>query len=126
MIKYQGYVWPHNGEPCTGKYLKPGMILKTDIRDMNGHLLLGADTELTERHLYVFRTWGVLEVDIKDVTEEEVEALVTENIDPEALRKAEADLAEIFRHAEQDHPFMKELFLFCSLRRVRLASDDNV
>lgn len=106
-------------------YLQPGMILNSDVKDLNGCLLLGAETELTEKHIYIFRTWGITEADIKGVTEEDVEALVTEEVDPVRLKEAEVELNEIFRHTERSHPAIKELFRLCSLRNARYGSKNN-
>lgn len=34
------------------------MVVGADVQDRHGRLLLGAGTELTRKHLMVFRTWG--------------------------------------------------------------------
>jgi len=105
-------------------YLKPGMVLNSDVRDINGRLILGAAAELTDKHLYIFRSWGVTEADIKGVTEEEVDAMETEEIPPLILEKAEKKLSEIFHHTDHNHPVIKELFRFCTLREARLISNE--
>jgi hypothetical protein len=106
------------------EYLKEGMILNSDVKDINGRLILGAEAVLTEKHLYIFKSWGVTEADIKGITEEEVDVLVTEEIPPLILEKAEKKLGEIFRHTDHNHPVIKELFRFCTLREARLISNE--
>jgi hypothetical protein len=105
-------------------YLQPGMILNSDVKDINGRLLLGAEAELTEKHLYIFRVWGITEADIKGVTEEDVNDLVTEEVDPVILKEAERELNKIFLHTDQNHPAIKELLRYCALRKVRHVSGE--
>jgi hypothetical protein len=108
------------------EYLKEGMILNSDVKDINGRLILGAEAVLTEKHLYIFKSWGVTEADIKGITEEEVDVLVTEEIPPPILEKAEKKLGEIFRHTDHNHTVIKELFRFCTLREARLISNEII
>ncbi len=105
-------------------YLKPGMILNSDVKDINGRLLLTGGTELIEKHLCIFRAWGVTEADIQGLTDQDVEAFVTGKIDPLILEKAEKDLSEIFRHTDCNHPAIKELFRLCVLRKACHASEE--
>lgn len=44
--------------------LNPGMVLSRDVCDRKGRVLLPAGAELTEKHLRIFQTWGVVEADI--------------------------------------------------------------
>lgn len=45
----------------------PGMVLAVDARDMSGRLLLAAGGEVTPKHLKIFKTWGVTEVDVQEM-----------------------------------------------------------
>jgi hypothetical protein len=101
------------------EYVKPGMKLNSDVMDRNGRLLLNAGIEITERHLHIFRTWGITEVDIHGITEEQVVPDPAENVDPEILQKIETELNDIFRHTDRNHPAIKELFRLCALRKIR-------
>ncbi|MEW6115882.1 MAG: hypothetical protein AB1553_03160 [Nitrospirota bacterium] len=100
-------------------YVKPGMKLNSDVKDRNGRLLLNAGIEITERHLHIFRTWGITEVDIHGITEEQVVPDPTENVDPQVLRNIDVELNDLFRHNDRHHPAIKELFRFCTLRKIR-------
>lgn len=102
-------------------YLRPGMILNSDVKDINGHLLLTSKTEITEKHLHVLRAWGITEVDVKGITKEDVETMITRDIDPVVLERAEDELSRIFRHTDRLHPAMKEIFRFCAIRKARSA-----
>ncbi|MEW6569702.1 MAG: hypothetical protein AB1390_00795 [Nitrospirota bacterium] len=107
-------------------YLKPGMVLNSDVRAINGRLLLLAETELTEKHICIFKAWGITEVDVKGVTEKDVETFFTEQVDPVILIEAEKELKEIFRHTNRDQPAMRELFRSCTQRKARHESGQIV
>lgn len=104
------------------EYLKPGMTLNSDVKDRNGCLLLGAKTALTEKHIHIFRTWGVAEVDIEGVTEEDVMPAMVEQLDPAVLQSVETELNGLFRHVDRGHPAARELFRLCTLRKIRQLS----
>lgn len=44
--------------------LAPGMVVKNDIEDRNGRVLLNQGTVLESHHLRILKMWGVYEVDI--------------------------------------------------------------
>ena len=44
--------------------LEAGMVLKADVRDRSGRLILPSGAELAEKQIRIFRTWGVTEADI--------------------------------------------------------------
>jgi hypothetical protein len=98
--------------------LIPGMLLAADVRDRNGRLLLKAGTELTDKHLYILRTWGTVEADIAgaDVSQECTSGICA--IDPEILAGIEAELTPLFRHTDLTHPAIRELL---QIRIVREA-----
>jgi hypothetical protein len=96
-----------------------GMLLAADVHDRNGRLLLGAGSELTDKHIYIFRTWGVVEADIDGVEEDDDSHRFSEAIDPELWAAAEAEIKPLFRHADLDHPGMNQLLHLSILRRVQ-------
>ena len=104
------------------EYLKPGMVLNSEVRNHSGRLLLNAGTEITERHIYIFRTWGITEVDIQGVSREDIAPEESGHADPAILGEAEDELRGIFRFTDREHPAIKELFRLCTLRKVRTLS----
>ena len=89
--------------------VKPGMVLAKEARDMNGRILLAAGTELTEKHLRVFRIWGVSEVDVQGIEHQDVVAEATAHVEPTSLRDAEEKAAQLFALTERSHPAIAEL-----------------
>jgi hypothetical protein len=103
--------------------LAPGMILGADVRDRSGRLLLGTGTELSERHLFILRTWGVVEVEIAGAQEGGDDSKSANTIDPALWAAIERKIAPLFRHADNSHPAIKELMC---MRILREASDGKL
>jgi predicted transcriptional regulator len=99
--------------------IRPGMVLATDVRDRNSRVLLTAGNELTDKHIKIFKMWGVTEADIQGVAHEDVEAQEAAALDPELLRKADLVTQELFTHAGSEHSAIKELVRLSTMRRVR-------
>jgi hypothetical protein len=99
--------------------LQVGMVLAADAAARNGRVLLRAGTTITEKHLHIFRAWGVTEADVEGVTRQDVVAEAQAQIDPQALERAQSLVRERFRHANAAHPFMAELRRLCLLRIVK-------
>ena len=98
--------------------LAPGMILGADIRDRSGRLLLGAGTELSERHLYILRTWGVIEVEIAGADDNKEDLKSGKSVDPALWAAVEREITPLFRHADNNHPAIKELMRMRILREA--------
>jgi len=99
--------------------LAEGMLLAADTHDRNGRLLLTQGTELTNRHIRMFMTWGILKVDIQDYDEPLSETSDSDEIAPELLQKAEEELKLLFRKNDLSYPAMAELFQHCLIRKAR-------
>lgn len=98
--------------------LTSGMILAADVHDRSGRLLLGGGSELNQKHLVIFRTWGVSEVDIAGTVESDGHSSLPADVSPEDLALAEQLLEPIFRLTDREHPAMKEIFQLAALRKV--------
>jgi hypothetical protein len=103
--------------------LVPGMVLRTAVCDRLGRLLLPEAAELSEKHLKIFRTWGIAEVDVVGSSHEGASTppATDPQIDPERLARAEADVLPRFVHADTEHPAVRELMRLCIEREARNA-----
>ncbi len=99
-------------------HLQPGMIVNSDVITNLGRLLLPAGTEITGKHLHVFRTWGITEVDIKSVTKQDITAVDAVQINPALLQEVETELNGLFHHTDREHPFINKLYRLCITRKV--------
>ena len=98
--------------------IETGMVLAGDVHDRTGRMLLGAGAELTQKHLVIFRTWGVLEADIAGQGDDEAASQIPADVDPVELAAAEQELAHLFQHANRTHPAIIELMRLAALRKV--------
>jgi hypothetical protein len=98
------------------------MVLKSNVCDRSGRLLLPEGVELTEKHLQVFRAWGVVEAEIVGDSDSDGGVPGAEEIDPAALAAAELLVKPLFLHNDPEHPAIKELLRICIARKALHAS----
>jgi len=99
--------------------LSPGMVLKRNVTDRSGRLLLPSGATLEEKHLNIFRMWGVMDVEVTDEAEPESGAdPVAQELDPELLAQATAEVQRIFAHNDPEYPAIRELIRICIRRRA--------
>ncbi|MBJ6724987.1 hypothetical protein [Geomesophilobacter sediminis] len=102
--------------------LAAGMVLQQQVCDRSGRMLLPAGEALNDRHLHIFRMWGVVEVEI--VGEEIASDAEQDEIppDPELHARERAVVEELFAHNDPNHPAIKELMRVCIHRRIARAA----
>lgn len=98
--------------------LEAGMVLSDDVHDRTGRLLLGAGAELTQKHLHIFRTWGVAKANIAGDYAEDAAPALPDNVDSSMLAAAEEALKPLFSHANLEHPALKEILRLAALRKA--------
>ncbi len=99
--------------------LEAGMVLAKNVQDRNGRVLLGAGAELTQKHLTIFRTWGVSAVDVTGSDEVSNELSLPTEIDAATLDAAEKSLLPHFSHCGIEHPAIRELLRLVAIRKIR-------
>ena len=99
--------------------LIPGMVLASDVRDRSGRLLLTGGTELNDRHLYILRTWGIIEAEVAGEEEDPECPELANAISPELWSAIEGEITPFFRHADITHPAMKELLRMRIMKKAR-------
>lgn len=98
--------------------LEAGMTLAKDVHDRAGRLLLGAGVELSQKHLTIFRTWGVMEVDIVGSEDGDQSIHLPAEVTHEQLDAAMTALAPLFRNSDLEHPVMRELLRLAAVRKA--------
>ena len=99
--------------------ITPGMILAQDVEDSQGRVLLRGGMELTERHIRIMKTWGVVDADIKDISSQEAEDQSMAQLDPVLLKKAELKADQLFKQSNLNHPVVHELYRQWVLRHIQ-------
>jgi hypothetical protein len=99
--------------------LAQGMILASDVLDRSGRLLLKTGTELTDRHLYILRTWGIIEADIVGTEDNHADSATDKSIDPVLWSTLEDKIKPLFLHADLSHPAIYGLLRMRIQREAR-------
>lgn len=108
--------------------LKEGMTLAQDVKDMNGRLLLRSGVVLLDRHITLFKSWGITEVElVDDSAASNAPAAVSdgkadsqEQIRRAAKAAAEAHLFKLFSANDLKDPMICEFFTLCVARKAKL------
>jgi hypothetical protein len=101
--------------------IETGMILSSDVKDRGGRALLKAGLELTEKHLKIFKTWGITHIEIEgDETTTSLQTII--NAHPELEAAAQQAAEDQFRHTDPDHPFFKELNALWIQRHIKVLA----
>lgn len=102
------------------KHLEPGVILSEDVKDANGRMLLNSGATVTEKHLKIFKTWGVTEISILgEGLDENDNDLELADISPELLQKITQQIDELFIHCDQNHPVYTELITHIKIKLAK-------
>jgi HD-like signal output (HDOD) protein len=105
--------------------IEPGMVLAADLKDRSGRFLLSKGVKISEKHLKIIKTWGVVEADIDGITEEDINEKQTADIDPLILEAAQRVERNRFIHADLDHKAVRHLFTICVRRRAEMLEADK-
>ncbi len=92
--------------------LEPGMILKTDVFNMDGEVLFSKGVALTERQIDILQQWGVPNVEIEG-GEEETEKVDLDQFSPEIVERAEQNVADRFKLVKSTHPAVEIIRKLC-------------
>lgn len=93
--------------------LNPGDVLAADVADRSGRLILGRGRTLSERHIEIFRTWGVAQVSLMADGED-----AAAEPSSEALDAARAAVLSRFEGLPQEHPFVSALIDACAAQQL--------
>ncbi|MGD0281494.1 MAG: hypothetical protein ABSB95_03940 [Dissulfurispiraceae bacterium] len=99
--------------------LAPGMVLKSAVNDITGRLLLGKGVEIGQKHLTIFKSWGITEVDIEGDVEDNVAEYVVIKVDEETLLKLNKEMQALFAFTDLDNSQVtKEIFRLCVQHKI--------
>ena len=89
--------------------IQPGMVLASSVFNKNGGLLLKEGSTLTEKHIRIFKTWGVTEADIVGYDKEKVEEEAYSFLSEEEIQDIESAIFKRFPDFSSDS-VMSEIF----------------
>jgi len=99
----------------------PGMVPEDDVRDQKGRFLFKAGQTITEKHLRIFKIWGVTEIWIQDEqdSEKEISEDQDASIPEETQERAQKVVLQQFRENSLEDPFISELYRLCVERTAK-------
>lgn len=107
------------------EFVEPGMVLSRDVRGSSGLVILGAGAEITERHIQIFKSWGVNEVEVKGADQDAANTQFLSKLDDEKRKRIERELDRLFQHNDPTDPVIEELRRICLARESLRAAGQN-
>jgi hypothetical protein len=104
--------------------LTAGMRLAADVKDRGGRIILVAGSELTDKHLKIFRMWGITQADVRGTGTAKTTAPDSQVVDPELRLEAELRVRELFFHTDMNHPAVAELIRL-AVRRLAGSCEEE-
>lgn len=99
--------------------LQEGMVVAADVKNLDDMLLIPSGCELTSRHIKVLQTWGVPEVDVKSVGDNEDHGDPLAKLQPEHAAQLVAEVKGRFWSFDEANAAQQELLKACSRRAAR-------
>jgi hypothetical protein len=103
--------------------LSAGMTLAADVKDRSGRIILSGGNIITEKHLKIFRMWGITQADVRQSESVQDSPEQPTETDPELLQEAEYRMGELFHHVDREHPAMRELARLATKRLVKKTEE---
>ena len=88
--------------------LKSGMVLTAPVITSSGNILLKEGVEITEKHIGIFKKWGIWEVNIQGNDSLEANAESLKNFSEQELSDLDNKIRERFPFSEEN-PVMHEI-----------------
>jgi hypothetical protein len=104
--------------------LQAGMVLMNDATHSNGRVLLRGGVMLEDKHIKMFKAWGLVGADIEGITQEQMATAALDNADPLILESIRNELSIRFRHTDLTHPMLNMLHRLLLQQRVQQPTRD--
>ncbi len=98
--------------------VEPGMVLARDVKGRFGRGLLMAGNMVTEKHIKIFKSWGITEVIIEKEPGSGTAELKKSREDHGGNARQEAQLQKLFKFNDGKHPAVRELFQVALKRKI--------
>ena len=104
--------------------LKTGMVLAQSAINKHGAIILCEGNVLTEKYINSFKTWGITEVDIKDVDSDQLVKEEMEALPNDIVESIEKELDELFPPFEAN-PVMEEIYKIVKKLSLKQAANQT-
>jgi hypothetical protein len=97
--------------------LQAGMVVLSDVKNIDGMLLIPAKGTLSERQINILQAWGVAEIDVTDSeTISDPDPLA--KLSPEELSRLTQEVKSRFWRPDESNPVFAEIFKLMLQRRA--------
>jgi len=104
--------------------LKDGMVLSTEVRNKHGNVLLRKGDKLCEKHIMLFKSWGITEADIEGIDKNQVEKKEKEALSTDVMVSIEKELNDLFPDFG-DNPLMEEIYRVTKKFKMKKALEQT-
>ena len=94
------------------------MVVVTDVKNMDGMLLIPAGCTLSERQINILQAWGVEEIEVQ-ASSASHDADPLAKLSPDVIEKIKAEIRSLFWDSDDSNPFFAELCRILLERRAR-------
>jgi hypothetical protein len=101
--------------------LQEGMVVATDVKNIDDMLLIPAGCNLTDRQINILQSWGVAEIEVQGSQALEDADPLTK-LPPEAVAKLAAEVRSLFWEPDDANPVFAEVFKLMLRRRAGRAA----
>lgn len=100
---------------------RPGMVPAKNVQDQKGRFLFKAGESITEKHIRIFKIWGVTEIWIQEEQDAWKELSNDEgtSIPEKTLERAQNLMQKRFQENSLEDPFISELHRICLERTAK-------
>ena len=106
--------------------IRSGMVLARDVKGRFGRGLLLAGNVVTEKHLKIFKSWGVTEIIVEKNQESSEERLEKPPEAPAHYNRIERRMKGLFKFNDFKHPAVRELFQIALNRKLNLHPPEEL
>ena len=97
---------------------KEGMVVGSDVKNIDNMLLVPAGCTLTERQINILNSWGVIEMDVV-VAEGADEADPLAKFSADELEQIKAEVQARFWKVDDKNPVFMEIYKIALQRRIQ-------
>ncbi|HSO20801.1 MAG TPA: HDOD domain-containing protein [Desulfosarcina sp.] len=97
--------------------LKQGLVLAANVHDVNHRLLLSKGQKIDQQHIRILKIWGVLSVSVVGSGKDDEDPVTP--IDAAAAGRIRDALNLLYRHADLNHPILKEIYKNALIHRLK-------
>jgi len=98
--------------------LSEGMVLEEDVKS-GSQILLAKGVALSEKHINVFKSWGINSVEIVGIDEKDLSNKKIAKISSKARKQLDQELKEKFSHVEMQFYPAEVLYKACLIERSK-------